>query len=81
MINNDQIITLYKKFICVTIHHGWKAGKLYYDVKNEMDLNKIFFFFSFPTNPLGRSVSYVISEKKVKIDIFKILSHMVALLS
>ena len=39
-------------------------------------------FFSFQTNPLGRSVSYVISEKIVKIDnIFKTLSHMVALLS
>ena len=31
-------------------------------------------FFSFQKNPLRRSVSYVISEKKVKIDnIFKIL--------
>ena len=42
-----------------------------------MESNKVF-FFSFPRNPLGRSVSYVISEKKVKIDnIFIILSHMV----
>ena len=48
-----------------------------------MELDKIvLFFFSFPTNPLRRSVSYVISETKVKIDnIFKILSHMVTLLS
>ena len=31
------------------------------------------FLFSFQTNPLRRSVSYVISEKKVKIyNIFKI---------
>ena len=42
-----------------------------------MELNKIVFFFSFPTNPLPKSVSYVMSEKKVKIDnIFKILLHM-----
>ena len=41
-----------------------------------MELN---FFFHF--NPLQRSVSYVISEKKAKIDIFKIISQMVALLS
>ena len=42
-----------------------------------MELNNLF-FFSFPTDPLGRSVSYVISEKKAKIDnIFKILSHMI----
>ena len=41
-----------------------------------MELNKIV-FFSFSTNPIRRSVSYVISETKVKIDnIFKILSHM-----
>ena len=37
-----------------------------------MELNKIVVVvvvvFSFPMNPLGRSVSYVISEKKVKID-------------
>ena len=35
------------------------------------------FFFSFRTNPLQWSVSHVISEKKVKIDIFKMLLHMV----
>ena len=40
MIKNDQIITLYKNFFRVTIHHGWKAGKLYYDVKNEMEIEK-----------------------------------------
>ena len=41
-----------------------------------MELNKIV-FFSFSTNLIRRSVSYVISETKVKIDnIFKILSHM-----
>ena len=34
--------------------------------------------FFFCLNPLQRSVSYAISEKKVKIHIFKILSHMVA---
>ena len=73
------MITLYKNFIWVTIHYRWKPRKLYQDVKNEMELNN--FFFSFPTNPLGRSVWYVISDKKVKIDIFKILSHMVALLT
>ena len=28
MINNDRIITLHKNFICVIIHHGWKAGKI-----------------------------------------------------
>ena len=33
MINNDRIIG-------VTIHHGWKAGKLYYDVKKEMENEK-----------------------------------------
>ena len=85
MINNDWIITLCKNFIHVTIHHSWKAGQLYCkeDVNNEMELNKIvLFFFSFPMNPLGRSVSYVVSEKKVKIDhIFTVLSYMVALLS
>ena len=40
MINSDPIITLYKNFICVTICHGWKAGKLYYDVKKEMENEK-----------------------------------------
>ena len=38
MINNYQIIMLYKSSICITIHHAWKAGKLYYDVKKEMAL-------------------------------------------
>ena len=33
MINNDQIIMLYKSFNHITNQHGWKAGKLYYDVK------------------------------------------------
>ena len=36
---------LYKNFIRVTILHSWKAGKLYYDKKKEMELNKIVFFF------------------------------------
>ena len=40
MINNYQIIILYKIFICVTIYHGWKAGKLYYDVKEEIENEK-----------------------------------------
>ena len=40
MINNDRIKTLYKIFFRVTIHHGWKAGKLYYDVKKEMENEK-----------------------------------------
>ena len=40
MINNDRIITLHKNFICVTIHHGWKSGKLHYDVKKEMENEK-----------------------------------------
>ena len=40
MTNNDWIITWYKNFIRVTIHHGWKAGKLYYDVKKEMENGK-----------------------------------------
>ena len=31
---------LYKNFIRVTIHHVWKAGKLYYDVKKEMESEK-----------------------------------------
>ena len=42
-----------------------KAGKLCYDVKKEIELNKIDFFFLLQTNPLRRSVSYVISDKKV----------------
>ena len=38
-------------------------------------------FFLVSNEPLRRSFSYVISEKKVKIDdIFKIFSHIVALL-
>ena len=40
MINNDRIITLYKNFIRVIIHHGRKAGKLYYDVKKKMENEK-----------------------------------------
>ena len=40
MINNDQIIKLYKNFIRVTIRHTSKAGKLYYDVKKEMENEK-----------------------------------------
>ena len=44
--------------MCVTIRHGWKAGKLHYDVKNKMELSKIVFFL-FPMNPQRRSVSYV----------------------
>ena len=39
MINNGQIIMLFKNFIHVTIHHGWKAGKLH-DVKKEMENEK-----------------------------------------
>ena len=31
---------LYKKFIHVTIHHSWKAGKLYYDVMKEIKSEK-----------------------------------------
>ena len=40
MINNDGIITFYKNFNRVTIHHGWKAEKLYCDVKKEMENEK-----------------------------------------
>ena len=40
VINNSQIIMLYKNFFCDTIHHGWKAGKLCYDVKKEMENEK-----------------------------------------
>ena len=40
MINNDRIITSYKNFIRVTIHHGRKAGKLCYDVKKKMGNEK-----------------------------------------
>ena len=39
MIKNDRIIT-YKNLIRVTIHHVYKAGKLYYDVKKEMKNEK-----------------------------------------
>ena len=37
MINNGRIIMLYENFIWITIYHGWKAGKLYYDLKKEME--------------------------------------------
>ena len=40
MINNNGIITFYKNFNRVTIHHGWKAEKLYCDVKKEMENEK-----------------------------------------
>ena len=40
MINNKQIITLYQNFFGVTVHHSWKAGKLYYDVKKEIENEK-----------------------------------------
>ena len=40
MINNEQIITQYKISFCVITHHGWKAGKLYYDIKKEMENEK-----------------------------------------
>ena len=40
MMNNDRIITSYKSFTCITIHHGWKAGKLYDDIKKEMENEK-----------------------------------------
>ena len=40
MINNDWIIMLYKNLNHVTIHHGWKAGKLYYDIKKKMENEK-----------------------------------------
>ena len=51
MMNNDSMITLYKNFIRVTIHHGSKAGKLFYDVMNKMELNKIVLFFRFQRIP------------------------------
>ena len=48
MINNDQITMLYNNFICITIHHGRKAGELYYDVNNKMELNKKKIFQKIP---------------------------------
>ena len=42
--------------------------------KNLYRLNKNVFFVS--NDPLQRSVSYVVSEKKVKIDILKILTDI-----
>ena len=40
MMNNDRIIMFYKSFTCITIQHGWKAGKLYDDIKKEMENEK-----------------------------------------
>ena len=40
MINNNRIITLYKNFIRITAHHGYKARKSYYEVKKEMENEK-----------------------------------------
>ena len=71
--SNNNVVRI---FFVSTIYQGWKVGKLCYDVKKEMGWNKIVFF---RFNPLRRSASCVISKKKVKIAIFKILSHMVAL--
>ena len=59
MIKNDRIITLYKNFIRVTIHHGWKAGKLYHDVKNEMELNKIVFSVSNESSTKESFICYI----------------------
>ena len=64
MINNDRIIRYNANFIRILFHHGWKAGKLYYDVKKEIQLNKIVAFL-FISNESPRKG---ISEKKVKID-------------
>ena len=57
---------LYKNFIHVTIHHSWKAGKLYYDVKKEMELKN--FFFISNQSPM----------KKKKVEIY---TSYIALLS
>ena len=72
MINSDRIITLYKNFIRVTIHH---AG----DVNEEMEFF-FFFFFSVSNESLTKEcfMCYIrvkIGSKKVKVkisNIFKI---------
>ena len=40
MISNERIITLYKNFFRITIYHGWKAEKIFYDVKKEIENEK-----------------------------------------
>ena len=40
MINNNPIKKLCKNFIRVTIYHSWKAWKLYYDIKKEIENEK-----------------------------------------
>ena len=67
-------LTYYKKQT-----HKW--DKNFYWLYRRQEITKLNknVLFSFQMNPLPWSVSYVISKKKVKIDIFKILSHMVAL--
>ena len=39
MTNND-LKMLHKNFIHIPIHHDWKAGQLYYNVKKEMENEK-----------------------------------------
>ena len=72
MINYDWIITLYNDFIHVTIYHGWKARKLYCDIKKEMELNKIcccccfvlFCFFSVSSPTKECFICYIREESK-----------------